>query len=554
MSTILVLFAVSLAQTESPAPLANPGGRCVPYAGRVCADVIPAGSSVFLFANDTIASIEATGGTLDVYNQLLAAVLTVNQACGQLAKKQVCAAGFPPCNTDHAVPLPEMPCRTLCESTNAACEALFSQFGQPVTDCAGELETWLHQYHQWADGSTTFPAGSTPCNDGSAYTDAEATCHWPLGAKDGVCVEVCGHEAAHTADPDNYPANLKAQYVVGFLSFFCSLFMVMTWVLFPKKRKFPSTMILYLSINSLFVSVSFLMQHWNPHESKCKDSVTQQTPSDAGCFLQYWFIQYNSLSLAFWWMFIAINLFLQVVIELKTAANLQMIYHPIAWGLPFILAIVPLGMRIVRYQNWVTFCWIDDPPKRYLDAFYFSWIMLVIIVGSICMLAVSAKIFLVTWKTARQDKSGKLGRKLAAQIRTLFFIGAFVVIYAVVYAVKVQFENTYDESTTRVFEFSVCNAASPGQCKLDLPVSLGLFYLQSYLVNFQGFVVFLMFGLTKDTMECYSGKVAILLGFFSHTGTTHAPTGTVTSKEFTTDTNTASPHHHKHTVEELERF
>eukprot|EP00004_Rigifila_ramosa_P005468 TRINITY_DN159_c0_g1_i3.p1 TRINITY_DN159_c0_g1~~TRINITY_DN159_c0_g1_i3.p1 ORF type:complete len:556 (-),score=135.32 TRINITY_DN159_c0_g1_i3:179-1819(-) len=519
MMLFVSILALARAQTESPAPLTDLVGSCVPYAGTVCADVIPAGSSVWLFANTTIASIEAPGGTLDNYNQLLAGVLTLNQQCGQLAKKQVCAAGFPPCNTDFGVNLPEMPCRSLCLATNAACAALFAQFGQPVTDCAGELEPWLREYPRWADGTTAFPSGTTTCNDGSAYQEAAATCHWPLAPKGGVCVEKCGHDAVHTADPDGFPSRSKARTAMSYLSLFFSLFMIVTWTLFPHKRKFPSTMILYLCINSFFVSLGFLLQHWNSHKSKCKDEVTQQTPADAGCFFQYWFIHYNSLSLAFWWLFIAVNLFLQVVLELKRAGRFQKIYHPIAWGVPFLLTVIPLGMDIVHFQNWVGFCWVDDPPRRYLDGFYFAWILMVMIIGSLCMFAVAAKIFLVTGKSVRDDKSGKLAKRLAAQIRTILFIAAFVIIYAVVYAIKVQFDNTYDEAQARVFAFSICNAATPGLCHLELPVSLDLIYTEFLLVNMQGIVVFFLFGFTKDTLECYSGKFRILLGFFSASGT-----------------------------------
>ena len=84
-------------------------------------------------------------------------------------------------------------------------------------------------------------------------------------------------------------------YVLGFISFFLGNFMILTWICSPAKRRFPSSMVLWLAIACTGVAASVIWPvFWGGIDKVvCTDThppvavrMENAGPHDTGCIMQ----------------------------------------------------------------------------------------------------------------------------------------------------------------------------------------------------------------------------------------------------------------------------
>ncbi|KNE72083.1 hypothetical protein AMAG_16020, partial [Allomyces macrogynus ATCC 38327] len=97
------------------------------------------------------------------------------------------------------------------------------------------------------------------------------------------------------------------------------------------------------------------------------------------CHLQGWLVQYSFLASVLWASAMATNSYLTVVwrVSTRTVVKFEPVYHAVAWGLPFLLATIPLGVTLANpaspdfYGDATLYCWISAAFSPYrITMFY----------------------------------------------------------------------------------------------------------------------------------------------------------------------------------------
>ncbi|KNE64117.1 hypothetical protein AMAG_09178 [Allomyces macrogynus ATCC 38327] len=91
------------------------------------------------------------------------------------------------------------------------------------------------------------------------------------------------------------------------------------------------------------------------------------------CHLQGWLVQYSFLASVLWASAMATNSYLTVVwrVSTRTVVKYESVYHAVAWGVPFLLATIPLGVTLVNpaspdfYGDATLYCWISAAFSPY---------------------------------------------------------------------------------------------------------------------------------------------------------------------------------------------
>ncbi|XP_076021830.1 cyclic AMP receptor-like protein A isoform X2 [Genypterus blacodes] len=159
------------------------------------------------------------------------------------------------------------------------------------------------------------------------------------------------------SDPDDYRCMviLRVKRATGTFSIVGCVFMLLViWLL----RRYHSLaqMILCLTVAAFCDSVAYVIGDSYPEGSLC-------------LFQAFWLTYFDWSALA-WVCLITLNLYLNLVREMSTN-RYQMFYHLTAWGVPLVMASLPLAKGI--YGPAGAWCWITDDTDDHVAWRFGIW-------------------------------------------------------------------------------------------------------------------------------------------------------------------------------------
>ncbi|AWP13385.1 putative cyclic AMP receptor-like protein A-like [Scophthalmus maximus] len=136
---------------------------------------------------------------------------------------------------------------------------------------------------------------------------------------------------------------LTVKRATGTISLAGCLFMLFVIWLLRRYHSLAQKMILSLTVAAFFDSVAYVMGESHPEGSLCD--------------FQAWWLTYFDWSALAWVCLITLNLYFNLVREISTN-RYEMLYHLMAWGVPLVMASLPLLKGY--YGPAGAWCWITD--------------------------------------------------------------------------------------------------------------------------------------------------------------------------------------------------
>lgn len=143
------------------------------------------------------------------------------------------------------------------------------------------------------------------------------------------------------------------------LSFFGSLLLICTYIIWPDLRSTPRKLLAFLSIADFFSATSYAYGVLNVFETDSLDCIVQGAISTL-----------SNTSSFFWTVAIAIYLYILLVHSNKRLADsLQLCFHLISWGVPLGITVAALCLHKIGFdasEVSVGWCWVSIQAPDYV--------------------------------------------------------------------------------------------------------------------------------------------------------------------------------------------
>ena len=305
------------------------------------------------------------------------------------------------------LPFPQLPCSSLCDRVQTQCAVLLSSNAQlaayancsamgtvltPTMNCAGAaIDAGGANFPNKTSTLATLTLNGYPiplvsqCNQFiSTYPTNVSdvfTCPFPLVRSSsgesvnailgGSCALPCPSIVFSRDDWSR--AN---RFVIGFIvaSFVTSLFLWLTWVIFPVKRKQTNTLMfnsctLWLSFTMLIMSIH---SGGRPSTISCMNDSDYNTQSQGGMclYVSMCFFFFSIAGVGFWFT-ASFDLYLKIVLNLKIdmikQKKLNRAYMSLGWGMPGVLLIIALGTHSLGGTGGTPWCFFQNEAPDYAD-------------------------------------------------------------------------------------------------------------------------------------------------------------------------------------------
>jgi len=251
--------------------------------------------------------------------------------------------------------------------------------------------------------------------------------------------------------------------ILAFVSFFSSMFVVITYTAF--KRKFPLNMALFFSLCACFLAF-FCLFSWYFGASLMTNNTA--------CMMQGIGMQYFASAIVFWWFASAVNLYLALVKNLDTS-SFKWYIHAFCWGIPLITTIFPIPLNYFGYIG--IWCWINDSKAQFI--FLYAYMGLFCVIGVALWILIFIYITHVSRKTVGLRSTVKQPYSYHI-VRYIIFLLCFILIFSFLFAYRV---------------YDALHANPPYFVMMMHVICVGV----------QGIVAFLTFGIRKDNFLLWIG-------------------------------------------------
>lgn len=490
---------------------------CTPFQGSPLTnykcDVISEGTNILLRANQTYPAVDAAAGAS---TRLFGAF--VPPACRTAAIRMVCLSNFITCTTSTGLKL-YPPCRSVCETMIRECSAIAETLGVSalLPDC--DMIT-----NATGTPLPAFPPDGTQCSTGPddpiiAYSQAD--CPYPLlydaDGEVGEPLEMCKQKCRTTVWSDDvWIGGYVLLYVCSLGNFLTGCFLLTSWLLNPKTRRFPFNTISYFVLSLWPASFVILwgaffnmagediMCTWDDvPKPVVMDNAGDNDGQGVACVFQGIVVYYCVLACVIWWFFVNVDCALQLFLKVRIEKFrwLQVLYHIIGWGVPLIGLAFLLGFEKIGYENTFPVCqvYLDEDPSWWDWAFFFGPMMSFTLLGMLLMFP--GIIYLTVLIVRRLVTGARSKLDLFSFVRlyvSLFIIWAFTIF---VYAYRIDVEATRSDVIHAVEEQVRCSLLTGEECELETTFSHGLWFLTIIALTNMITLLFITLGTTKVTWE-----------------------------------------------------
>ncbi|KAL6052190.1 hypothetical protein QOT17_018718 [Balamuthia mandrillaris] len=425
-----------------------------------------------------------------------AGLVDVPPECERMAAAMGCRTYFRPCivdpQTNETLVAPQQPCKEMCFEYGEACADFWSSFGVPLgfglffpngssqipLDC-DERDPFTQDRSSPFYEASFFNVSSANSTNGIAT----ASCLGKELKSDQFftgCVEPlvpagdnrCGFECPlPSLEEDQYDAVKIMQTVLGWISWVSSLLLILTYSIDKKLRKWPSNLILMVSISAHIAAGAIILPSMAGYENvwcgvdgsvAAPDITYYRYDPETGsadiemnndglifkselCSFQGFLLLFGFLAGTMWWALIAFNMFLQINFSEKIPTTKrfrvgqQIIFHVIGWGIPLLLAIIPSAADRIGFSSAATFCFLtNEDDAAYLIALWFVPVSLLLFPSLVFFLCSIGRILFVG------VKYNKLKQLLVSNYRIAVFVGVFLLVYTCIFAYTIQVEANED--------------------------------------------------------------------------------------------------------------
>eukprot|EP01087_Luapelamoeba_hula_P022949 TRINITY_DN835_c0_g1_i4.p1 TRINITY_DN835_c0_g1~~TRINITY_DN835_c0_g1_i4.p1 ORF type:complete len:687 (+),score=62.90 TRINITY_DN835_c0_g1_i4:54-2114(+) len=343
---------------------------------------------------------------------------------------------------------------------------------------------------------------------------------------------------------DEYRAADIMLYIVGWLSFVLSAFVVVSYLINPREKLvFPNTMTFFfvccvMGISFVFVLGSFVQQE----NMRCADEHSPNLWGNGWCTVQGVTYVYFTLAGALWWLAIGLNMLAIIAfgyrpkekrllsVKSRTVMHselIQAVLHAVCWGIPLIVVIVGLGAHKIGYNPSDFWCTLHSGEEirfvlgsRYADLTGNTdttrvdlWNLLLLTIPIFCITLIGTVIlilvFVFGWIKSRQGL-----RFLRDQWRLLLLMFLYLYVYSFVFGYRVQLTTDRQQQYEDYLDFINCQKANPSRqyiCHLATEVVYPLWIISAFNVAGQGIFVFLIYGTSRGIAKSW-GELFRLCG------------------------------------------
>ncbi|KAL6053744.1 hypothetical protein QOT17_017826 [Balamuthia mandrillaris] len=468
-------------------------------------------------------------------------------ACETALVKVVCAQFYRPCLEvdNETVVLPVNMCRQLCYDyinfcANYTSETGFVMGGFMYYPPGYQAPPTCLEIDVWAQNNSLFPVNHTTyavetedgpqtlnvdCNRGLNWTSV-TDCSPPLTReKQG---EPCSFECPLPAySDDEYDGAKTMQLVVGFFSWAASFLLLVTYVLNPGFRKFSANLITMTALSAHIASLAIILPVFSSHETVwCGTSqqlfaiplefmkqinsgnildeiegtryvfdINDLVFKSHWCRFQGVVLHFSFLCSTTWWCIISVNMFITLFAQSKylpSAKNRQIAFHLIGWGVPFILALVPLAANKISFPPGGTFCFVSpEDDNLWMILFWFVPVGLLLLIGFLSFIAAIIRVVFL-FSTISSDRQ----RIIATYARVLVFLFTFLLVYSFIFSYSVRVGLDQEDIEREWARYLACFTFFSGikSCSLSEEASnYPLAMLRGFGMAVLGFLLFLNF-------------------------------------------------------------
>ncbi|ELR23361.1 uncharacterized protein ACA1_069450 [Acanthamoeba castellanii str. Neff] len=341
------------------------------------------------------------------------------------------------------------------------------------------------------DPATMMPLfPTTNCNNASqdvVVPYSQADCPYPLqfnergtvadgslslSADEQICVYPC---PAPMFTPSDWHASAGITISLAILSTAMMLFLVITYILSPRKRRFPTSFQLWVCVSSLIssIGIDIAVVVGGPERTNCTWDDTPVLQTFAGardndgqgvvCILQGMLIMFGGLAGSFWWVMLAYTVFQFLVFELASDRARRAQFEARAAG-----------------HN----CFVVSPWDWGL---FYAPICLNLAIGTTLMVISIIKVLRVRFHIKEQV------------LRLVILIAVYWLIFVYLIFYRVYIEVVLDDVKAAIGDQIVCSAVTGQECSTEKEINKGAWYLQALTLSGQGVIIFCCLGMSKDT-------------------------------------------------------
>ncbi|KAI9272566.1 hypothetical protein BY458DRAFT_455346 [Sporodiniella umbellata] len=363
-------FAFAYAFMAVSAFINMTSGSCETYpSNSFCSNYI--NYRVYLPSGSTIGDIETS---LTPYNYLQYFSET-SPSCLDTFTRYLCSKAYPKCETTPSNKTNiYTACLSGCQETNNVCGSILrlTDKGNLLPDCSSEkildkitlqpdsscnnIPTKMTQ-EQFVNGKLNFsaiPAGFLIKQCPSPFVkDTLASTGKTLSES------FCDYGCCIPCPVQNYvykkgwaKVEFAVPNIVRFVAAFLSLFLVISYLVLPFKRRHPSALILNLSISIFLFSMTSFFAIGNPEKLQC--SPNGVTPAEIGnnalCAAQGAILVFASFATVLWCSALILNLHLSTVWSSSFFADKYIILNIICWGIPTGMTCLAIGFHALKFE------------------------------------------------------------------------------------------------------------------------------------------------------------------------------------------------------------
>ncbi|KAL6051329.1 hypothetical protein QOT17_019264 [Balamuthia mandrillaris] len=387
-----------------------------------------------------------------------------------------------------------------------------------------------------ADGGITYYNVTMPCTDANitAPPGLAFTCPEGLHREGSFCAFDCPQPLV---TDEEYHSLTLVITIFGWLSFVCLLWLIISYLITPSKRRYPAVLPIFFFGALLGRSFAFCLGSMVGHEEVwCSDDSTPNDWGDPWCTIQGIFFVFFTLAGAGWWFIISLQLFFSVVVgkTLHSAKHVELFgkkwevswfvgFHLCCWVLPLIPLIIALAAQRLGFGNdlWCTihsaenlrFETSPDGPQHKTDeeAEANIWNLLLMTVPIFVLVFFGTILLSIVVATAyKQSKQG--WRFFASQWRLIAFLLLYVWIYTFVLSFQIHFGVAKEDQYIEYSRYIKCSYQALAdeivglpvtECELNSEVSYPLWMVATFSEVAQGFFVFFIFGTSLDLYRAW---------------------------------------------------
>ncbi|ORX54543.1 hypothetical protein DM01DRAFT_1407379 [Hesseltinella vesiculosa] len=334
---------------------------CQPYpATGLCSAYV----NYSVYAPAGIAAVEASLSSSGLLQ--LQKLQNVDPSCVDTYFRYVCSASYPRCSAPTLLP----GCLSTCQEVNATCGLVFGLMN---------TTNYLPNCNAPLPGTNITLQGDNSCNLLQPLVSAHSGLNMSA-IPDSYIFPVCPPpflpDPVARADPTKSTSKLTCRHgccipcpfqnyfyyegwvehaymatdIIRSVSAVCSLFIVVSYLVLPDKRRHPSLLILHMSIAIFIFSFVAFFPLGDPRRIQCHDAVTVSTQeNNVLCAAQGSLLIFGSLGTVCWCAALIINLHLHTVWNYNFFHRRYWLLYIICWGIPAAFMGVCLGLKQVEF-------------------------------------------------------------------------------------------------------------------------------------------------------------------------------------------------------------